>query len=113
MISHIFMSDFCLQNLFSQISQSIFLNVHIVYLQKDFMVAQTIMNPPAILETQVYPWIGKFPWRREWHPTLVFLPGELHGQWRWRLAGYSPWGHKESDMTERLTLRDLNLLISG
>ena len=30
----------------------------------------------------------------------VFLPGEFHG-WR-NLVGYSPWGHKESDMTERL-----------
>ena len=28
----------------------------------------------------------------------VFLPGEFHGQRS--LAGYSPWGHKESDMTE-------------
>ena len=32
----------------------------------------------------------------------VSLPGEFHGQRS--LAGYSPWGHKESDMTERLTL---------
>jgi len=23
------------------------------------------------------PWVGKIPWRRKWHPTLVFLPGEL------------------------------------
>ena len=26
------------------------------------------------------PWVGKIPWRREWQPTLVFLPGEFHGQ---------------------------------
>ena len=32
--------------------------------------------------------------------TPVFLPGESHG-WR-SLVGYSPWGRKESDMTERL-----------
>ena len=38
------------------------------------------------------------PWRREWLPTPVFLPGESHGQRS--LAGYSPWSHKESDMTE-------------
>ena len=37
-------------------------------------------------------------WRRHWHPTPVFLPGESHGQRS--LAGYSPWGHKESDTTE-------------
>ena len=42
-----------------------------------------------------------FPWRREWLPTSVFLPGEFQGQGS--LAGYSPWGHKESDPTKRLT----------
>ena len=41
-----------------------------------------------------------FPWRRKWQPTPVFLPGKSHG-WR-SLAGYSPWGHTESDMTEQL-----------
>ena len=49
----------------------------------------------------MYHWIRKIPWRREWLPTPVFLPGEFHGQRS--LAGYSPWGHKESDMTEQLT----------
>ena len=38
------------------------------------------------------PWIGKIPWRREWQPTLVFLPGKFHGQKS--LLGYSPRGHK-------------------
>ena len=47
------------------------------------------------------PWAGNIPWRREWQPTPVFLPGEFHGQRS--LAGYSLWGHKESDVTERLT----------
>ena len=37
-------------------------------------------------------------WRRKWQPTPVFLPGESHGQRG--LVGYSPWGHKELDMTE-------------
>ena len=41
-------------------------------------------------------------WRREWQSTPVFLPGEPHEQKS--LAGYSPWGHKESDMTEWLAL---------
>ena len=36
--------------------------------------------------------------RRAWQPTPVFLPGESHGQRS--LAGYSPQGLKESDMTE-------------
>ena len=43
-------------------------------------------------------WIGSR--RRQWHPTLVLLLGKSHG-WR-SLVGYSPWGHQESDTTERL-----------
>ena len=39
------------------------------------------------------------PWRRKWQPTPVFLPGKSHGQRS--LEGYSPWGHKESDRTEK------------
>ena len=46
------------------------------------------------------PWVRKIPWRRKWKPTPVFLPGESHG-WR-SLVGYSPWGRKELDTTERL-----------
>ena len=38
------------------------------------------------------------PWRRAWQPTLVLLPGESHEQRS--LAGYHPYGHKGSDMTE-------------
>ena len=44
------------------------------------------------------PWVGKIPWRRTWKPTSVFLPGESYGQRS--LEDYSPWGHKELDMTE-------------
>ena len=36
------------------------------------------------------PGSGRFPWRRKWLPTLVFLPGEFHGQRS--LSGFSP-GH--------------------
>ena len=46
-------------------------------------------------------WVGKIPWRRGWLPIPVFLTGKSHGQRS--LAGYSPWGLKESDTTERLT----------
>ena len=42
-------------------------------------------------------WVGKIPWRREWQPTSVFLPGEFHGL-------YSPWRPKELDTTERLSI---------
>ena len=43
------------------------------------------------------PWIGKISWRRERLPTPVFWPGEFNGLYR-------PWGHKESDTIERLSL---------
>ena len=56
-------------------------------------------------ETQgvwVDPWVGMIPWRRKWPPTPVFLPGRFRGQRS--LAGYGPWGLKESDVTELLSM---------
>ena len=43
-------------------------------------------------------WVGKIPWRRAWQPTPVLLLEESQGQGS--LAGYTPWGGKESDRTE-------------
>ena len=51
-------------------------------------------------ETQAIPLGWEDPLEKEWLPTPVFLPGEFHGQRS--LANYSPWGHKESDMTEQM-----------
>ena len=48
------------------------------------------------------PWVREIFWRKKWQPTPLFLPGESHGQRS--LVGYSPWGHKESDMPRWLTL---------
>ena len=45
------------------------------------------------------PWVGKIPWRREWLPTPVFLPGEFHGLRS--LLGHSLQGRREWDMTDR------------
>ena len=47
------------------------------------------------------PRAGRSPGEGKGNPTPVFLPGESCGQRS--LAGYSPWGPKESDMTERLS----------
>ena len=55
-------------------------------------------------------WVGKIPWRREWLPISVLLHGEFHE--RRSLVGYSPGGHKESDMIEQLTFHFRNNLIS-
>ena len=46
------------------------------------------------------PGLGRFPWRRKWQSTPALLPGKSHA--RRSLICYSPWGHKESDTTERL-----------
>ena len=54
------------------------------------LVAPVVKNLPAMQETWVWSLGQEDPWRREWQPTPVFLPGEFHG-WR-SLAGYSPWG---------------------
>ena len=64
-----------------------------------FLVVQMMAkNLPAMQETQFKPWVGRIPWRREYLPTSVFLPGEFHGEMS--LVGYSLWGCKELDITE-------------
>ena len=59
------------------------------------LVAQLVKNPCG--RPGSHPWVGKIPWRRERLPTPVFWPGEFQGL-------HSPWGRKESDTTERLSL---------
>ena len=67
--------------------------------------ALVVKNPPAkagdIRDTGLIPGLGRSPWRRAWQPTALLMPRESQGQRR--LAGYSPWGHKELDMTEWLS----------
>ena len=61
------------------------------------LVVQLVKNLPAMWETWVRSLGWEDPRRRERLPTPVFWPGEFHGL-------YSPWGRKESDTTERLSL---------
>ena len=57
-----------------------------------------VKNQPALQETLV-PSLGQEdPWRREWLPTPVFLPGEFYGQRD--PVGYSSWSCKELNMTK-------------
>ena len=63
-------------------------------------MAQMVKIRPARWETRVWSLGWEDPWRRKWQPTLVLLPGKSHG-W-WSLAGYSPKGRKELDITEQL-----------
>ena len=51
------------------------------------------------------PWVGMILWRRKWQPIPFSIPGESHGQRS--LTGYSSWGLKESDTTERLSTKVL------
>ena len=61
-----------------------------------FFNTELVKNLPAIWRPGFDPWAGNIPWRRERLPTPVFWPREFHGL-------YSPWGHKESDTTKRLS----------
>ena len=61
------------------------------------LVAQLVKNSPQCRKPGFDPWVGKIPWRKERLPTPVFWPGEFHEL-------YSPWGHKESETTEELSL---------
>ena len=67
-----------------------------MHLYRDSLVAQTVKNPPAMRET----WVQSLSWEDpvEKGSTPVFLPGKSHGQRS--LTSYSPWGRKESDITE-------------
>ena len=66
------------------------------------LMAQMIKTLPAVWET----WVRSLGWEdppvREWQRTPIFVPGEFHGQRS--LVGYSPWGHKELDTAEPLSL---------
>ena len=59
-----------------------------------------IKNPPTNAGRCGFgPWVRKISWRRKWHPTPVFLLGKFQGQRS--LVSDSPWGHKESDLTQQ------------
>ena len=70
--------------------------------RKASLEAQSVKNLPAMQESWVQSLGQEDPWRRERQPTPESLPGKSFGQRN--LVGYSPWGHKESDTTEQLTL---------
>ena len=63
------------------------------------LVTQTVKRLSTMWETRVRSLCQEVPWRRKWQSTPVLLPGKSHGQRS--LVGYSPWGRKESDTTER------------
>ena len=56
------------------------------------------------------PALGRFPGGGNDNPVQYFLPGKSHGQRS--LVGYSPWGHKESETTERLSTHTANVFLN-
>ena len=91
-----------------------FLSVHLLIWSQGLLRHRTLLMfheeiQPSIVKPgscqcrwhRFNPWAGTIPWRRKWQLTPVFLSRKFHGQRS--LAGYSPWGHKESDTTEQLT----------
>ena len=70
-----------------------------------------VKNLPAISgdagDMGSIPGLGRFPWRRKWQPTPVFLPGKSHRQRS--LMSYSPRDHKDLDTNKRLSIHTLCL----
>ena len=83
-----------------KIHMCIFVYIHLCIKasQVDLVVKNLTANTGVYKRHGFNPWVRKIPWRRAWQPTPVFLPGKSHGQEC--LVGYSPWGRKDSDMTE-------------
>ena len=76
----------------------------VYYYPQASLVAQMVKNPPAVQETQVWSQDGE-------DTTPVFLTGKSHEQRR--LAGYSPWGCKESDTAVQLSMHTLSSTFIG
>ena len=71
--------------------------------KSSFGFSYTVMEKPKLFDqpnTLVFFHSILYFWRRKWQSTPALLPGKSHG--RRSLIGYSPWGRKESDTTERL-----------
>ena len=66
------------------------------------LMAQIVKNMPAMQEMRVQSLGQDDPLEKEMATTSVFLTAESHGQRN--PVGYSPWGCKQSDMTEWLAL---------
>ena len=101
--------------MFSTLSAvSVVHNIHItlrsvIYLRYGAsLVAQTVQRLLTIQETWVWS-LGRedSPGEGKWQLTPVFMPGKSHGPGS--LVGYSPWGCKESDMTEWLHFTSLHI----
>ena len=105
-VIHLYIYSFIYMSIFKYIFIyiNIFIYIHFIYLNiyiYGFPSGSTGKDPSC--QCRKYKrrgfnlWVRKIPWRRKWLSTPVFLPGKFYEQRI--LAGCSPWGHKESDMT--------------
>ena len=77
-----------------------YIHIHVSYMYTSWLPRLLSGKESACQYTRLRfnPWVRKIPWRRKWQPAQVFFPGKLQRQSS--LAGYSPWGSKESDTTK-------------
>ena len=79
----------------------------IIYTHRASLVAQLVKNLPAMQETLVQSLGWEDPLDKGMATHSSLLAWKIHGQSS--LAGYSPWGRKESDMTEQLSLGTITI----
>ena len=72
---------------------------------------QTVKNVPTTQETWVQSLGWEYPLKKGMATHFSNLPEEVHGQRS--LVGYSPWGCKESDMTEQLPQEELRFQVAS
>jgi len=72
---------------------------------------QTVKNVPTTQETWVQSLGWEYPLEKGMATHFSNLPEEVHGQRS--LVGYSPWGCKESDMTEQLPQEELRFQVAS
>ena len=68
--------------------------IFIVGFSGDASAGESACQSRRLKRCRFDPWARKIPWRREWQSATVILPGKRS------LVGYSPQGHKQSDMTQ-------------
>ena len=79
----------------------VYMYIYVYTHTRKWLVAQMVKNLPKCGRLGFDPWVKQIPWKRNWQPIPVILPGESHGHRS--LAGYNPWGRKKSATTEWLT----------
>ena len=89
--------DFCVVEFLGVINKLLYEYAASLPVQASLVAQRVKKSACNVGDPGSIPGLGRFPWRREWLPTLVFLPGDSHGQRS--LVGYNR-VTTESDTTE-------------